>query len=338
MPKSSNQKLKLLYLIDMLKHHSNEEHPMPMTEILKRLEEKGIKAERKSIYDDVIQLNDYGYDIVCVKSKTNGGYYMASRDFELAELKLLVDSIQASRFITAKKSKEMIGKLSALTDEYSAKQLKRQVYVANRVKASNESIFYAVDAIHRAMQENQNITFQYFSWSIEKKMEPRHEGKYYEVSPWMLTYQEEEYYLVAYDPGEEKIKHFRVDKMLSVSPVKQKRKGGELFESSDVASYSRKTFSMYSGEKQVVTICFENRLIGVVIDRFGKDIDIRVRDDNHFSIRVSIEVSPTFYGWLTTLGNGAYIMAPEAVRSGYANHLKQTLSNYETKCEITNRS
>lgn len=333
MPKSANQKLKLLYLIDMLKLHSNEEHPMPMSEILSRLEAEGIKAERKSIYDDIAQLKDYGYDIECFKSKTNGGYYMASQDFELAELKLLVDSIQASKFVTAKKSKDLIAKLSALTDEYSAKQLKRQVYVANRVKASNEAIFYAVDAIHRAMQENCNIEFQYYNWTIEKKLVPRREGQVYEVSPWMLSYQDEEYYLVAYDPLEEKVKHFRVDKIMNVSISKKKRSGHEIFEKTDVADYSRKTFSMYSGKQQSVTVCFDNKLIGVVLDRFGKDVDLRVRDENHFSARINIEVSQTFFGWLTTLGDGAYIMAPEEVRTSFADHLNRTLVHYQTKIE-----
>ncbi len=328
MPKLSNQKLKMLYLIDMLKHHSNEEHPMPMSEILSRLDGVGIKAERKSIYDDVAQLVDYGYDIACVKSKTKGGYYMASQDFELPELKLLVDAVQASRFITTKKSKELIAKLSELTDEYSAKQLKRQVYVVNRIKASNESIYYAIDAIHRAMQENVNIRFQYFAWNMKKEMELRHGGMYYEVSPWMLSYQEEEYYLVAYDKAENKVKHFRVDKMMNVSSTEEKRSGKVFFENEDVADYSRKTFSMYSGEEQQVTICFENHLMGVAIDRFGKDIDVRVRDENHFSIRVSIEVSQTFFGWLTTLGAGAYIMGPESVKNQYALHLKNILENY----------
>lgn len=328
MPKSSNQKLKMLYLIDMLKQHSNEEHPLPMTEILSRLDDEGIKAERKSIYDDVAQLVDYGYDIACVRSKNKGGYYMASQDFELPELKLLVDAVSASRFITTKKSQELIAKLSKLTDEYSAKQLKRQVYVVNRIKASNESIYYAIDVIHKAMQENVNIRFQYFAWNIKKEMELRHEGMYYEVSPWMLSYLEEEYYLVAYDKLEKKVKHFRVDKMLNVSSTEEKRSGKDLFQNADVADYSQKTFSMYSGEEQQVTICFENHLMGVVIDRFGKDVDVRVRDKDHFSIRVSIEVSQTFFGWLTTLGSGAYIMAPESVKNQYVTHLKNIFGNY----------
>lgn len=329
MPKSSNQKLKMLYLIDILKKHSNEEHPMPMAEILRRLDEVGIKAERKSIYDDVNQLVDYGYDIVCVKSKTKGGYYMASLDFELPELKLLVDAVQASRFITTKKSKEMITKLSELTDEYSAKQLKRQVYVANRIKASNESIFYAVDAIHRAMQDNVNIQFQYCSWTVDKKLEPRHDGQVYEVSPWMLTYKEEEYYMVAYDLLDQKTKHFRVDKMVNVQVTGTKRSGVEIIGNEDVADYSQKTFSMYSGEKQLVTICFHKSLCGVAIDRFGQEVDFRKRDDEHVSIRVSIEVSQTFFGWLTTLGDGAYILAPEDVKQQYAKHLEKILTKYK---------
>lgn len=329
MAKSPNQKLKLLYLLKILTEQSDENHCLSAQALIDALSAYDIKAERKSIYDDIAQLIDFGYDIVLVKAKTGGGYYLAGREFELAELKLLVETVQASRFLTVKKSRELISKIEKLASRAEAGQLQRQVYVANRIKTANESIYYIVDDIHRAIQNNEQISFQYLEWNLDKELVPRKEGKVYQISPWALTCKDENYYLIAHDEEENKIKHFRVDKLGQVKVLEGvKRQGAELFEKFDIADYANKTFGMYGGREETVTLEFENRLIGVVMDRFGKEAAVRRRDEEHFSVRVRVAVSGQFFGWLTGLGVGARIAAPDEVTEEYRKYLRQVLGQY----------
>lgn len=329
MARSGNQKLKLLYLLKILTEQSDEEHCMSAQALIEALAAYEIKAERKSIYDDIAQLIDFGYDIVLVKAKTGGGYYLAGRDFELAELKLLVETVQASRFLTVNKSRELISKIEKLASKAEAGQLQRQVYVANRIKTANESIYYVVDDIHRAIQNNRQISFQYLEWNLNRELVPRRDGKPYQVSPWALTCKDENYYLIAHDSEEDKIKHFRVDKMAKIQVLEEtKREGAALFERFDIADYANKTFGMYSGQEETVTLLFENHLIGVVMDRFGKEVAVRIRDEAHFSVRVRVAVSGQFFGWLTGLGEGAVITAPISVQEAYRIHLEKTLAQY----------
>lgn len=332
MPKSPNQKLKLLYLVKILTEQTDEEHCLSAQALIEALGIYGIKAERKSIYDDIAQLIDFGYDIVLVKAKTGGGYYLAGRDFELAELKLLVETVQASRFLTQKKSRELISKIEKLASKAEAGQLQRQVYVANRIKTANESIYYIVDDIHRAVQNNEQITFQYLEWNLEKELVPRKDGKNYRGSPWALTCKDENYYLIAHDSESDSIKHFRVDKMGQIKVLTGvPREGAELFERFDIAAYANKTFGMFGGREEVVTLIFENRFIGVVLDRFGKEVPIRRRDDEHFSVRVQVALSGQFYGWLTGLGVGAKIIAPAGVLEEYKDYLGEVHAQYTRK-------
>lgn len=329
MAKSPNQKLKLLYLVKILTEQSDEDHCLSAQALIDALAAYDIKAERKSIYDDIAQLNDFGYDIVLVKSKSGGGYYLAGRDFELAELKLLVETVQASRFLTVKKSRELIGKIEKLASKAEAGQLQRQVYVANRIKTANESIYYIVDDIHRAIQNNEQIFFQYLEWNLAKELVPRRDGRQYRVSPWALTCKDENYYLIAHDGEEDKIKHFRVDKMGKIEILEGvKREGAALFERFDIADYANKTFGMYGGQEETVTLEFENRFIGVVIDRFGKDVPVRQRDEEHFTVRVNVAVSGQFFGWLTGLGAGARIVSPGEVAQAYRDHLEDVIAQY----------
>ena len=327
MAKSSHQKLKLLYLLKILTEQSDEEHCLSAQALIDALADYEIRAERKSIYDDIAQLIDFGCDIVLVKAKTGGGYYLAGRDFELAELKLLVETVQASRFLTVNKSRELISKIEKLASKAQAGQLQRQVYVANRVKAANESIYYVVDDIHRAIQNNRQISFQYLEWNLDRELVPRRNGKPYQVSPWALTCKDENYYMIAHDSEEDKIKHFRVDKMAKIEVLAdRKREGAALFERFDIADYSNKTFGMFGGKEETVTLLFENSLIGVVMDRFGREAAVRRRDEGHFSVRVQVAVSGQFFGWLTGLGPGAGILAPSSVVEAYRSHLEETLA------------
>lgn len=328
MAKSQFQKAKLIYILDMLRESTDEEHAISTKEIIDRLKGYGIHADRKTIYADIEELANMGYDILKRDSRNGGGYYLASREFELAELKLLVDAVQATRFITPKKSRELIQKLEKLTSKHEAVQLQRQVYVAGRSKAENESIYYNVDAIHKAIQNDVQLEFVYLMWTPEKKLVPRRGKQSYRVSPWALLWQEENYYLAAFDEEAQLIKHYRVDKMGSVKLLTEKRAGKELFDGLDVAQYSSRTFGMFGGEQTQVTLQMRNELAGVMIDRFGRDIPIRKKDENTFTLRLTVSVSQQFYGWLAGLGPDARIVAPKEAVEGYRDYLLSDLEYY----------
>ncbi len=329
MAKSAYQKLKLLYILKVLTEKTDEAHCLSAQDIITELAAYGISAERKSIYDDMECLIHFGYDIVYVKARSGGGYYLGSREFELAELKLLVDAVQSSRFITQKKSRELISKIEKLAGPHEGKQLQRQVFVAGRVKTENESIYYNVDRIHKAIQDNAPITFTYLAWNVKKELIPRHNGKKYRISPWALTWQDENYYLIAYDDEEERIKHFRVDKMSRIQELTgEVRKGGDAFQAFDVAEYTNKTFGMFGGEQEIVTLQFPEDMVGIVLDRFGKDVDIRKTGEGVISVRVKAAVSGQFYGWLTGLGKRVMVLGPYHVREGYIHFIEQIMENY----------
>lgn len=313
MPKGTNQKLKLYYLAQIMVNNTDDEHAMTLQDIKNALEYYDITADRKSLYDDLNVLRDMGLDILGEQRGRSYYYHVGKKKFELAELKLLVDAIQSSKFITAKKSHELIKKLESFTSRYEAAQLQRQVVVAGRIKTMNESIYYNVDAIHSAIATNHKIRFQYFQWNIKKQMELRHDGQFYEVSPWALTWDDENYYLVGYDAQAEKIKHYRVDKMRKLTIMDDKREGKEYFKQFNLAAYAKKNFGMFGGEEENVRIQFSNDLVGVVIDRFGKDIIISPIDDEHFTVNVNVAISSQFFGWVFALGMGVKILSPSSV-------------------------
>lgn len=320
MAKSAGQKLKLLYIVKLLSESTDEKHPASTADIIAYLDANGIHSERKSIYDDIEKLCEFGYDIIQVHSRLGGGYYMAGRDFELAELKLLVDAVQSSRFITTRKSRSLIKKLERMAGKHDAGKLQRQVYVAGRIKTENESIYYNVDNIHRAIQENKQISFQYLDWNLKKELVPRANADR-TVSPWALIWREENYYLAAFDSVDNVMKHFRVDKMGKVKVLERKREGMEQFSQVDPALYTNQTFGMYSGDEESVTLQFPNRLVGVVLDRFGREADIRPMTDRIFRVRVKVAVSGQFFGWLAGIGREAVVISPPSVREQYSRWL-----------------
>lgn len=321
MAKSANQKLKLYYLLQILQEKTDDEHAITMPEILEELKKHDISAERKSIYADLRDLEALGFDIFGEKIGSSYQYRLGSREFELAELKLMVDLIQSSKFITVKKSNELIKKLEKLCSQYDAKKLQRQVFVQDRVKTMNESIYYTVDGIQAAITENKMIRFQYFQWNTKKEMELRHDGEYYEVSPWLLSFNDENYYLIAFDEKSKKIKHYRVDKMIHMTMLNKGREGKEIFENYNTATYSSKNFGMFGGEEESVKILFPNHLVGVFIDRFGKDIMVVPKEEGYSSVTVSVAVSRQFYGWIFGLGNEVKILGPQHV----VDEMKQVL-------------
>ena len=231
----------------------------------------------------------------------------------MAELKLLVDAIQASKFITERKTNTLIKKLEKLVSKYDAMKLQRQVYVSGRIKTMNESIYYTIDAIHHAISENKKIKFQYFQWNVKKEMELRHDGAFYHISPWGLSWDDENYYLVGYDSAAGKIKHYRVDKMLHIKMTEEAREGREHFKKLDMADYSKKSFGMFGGKEQRVKLLVDNHMAGVIIDRFGKDLMMIPSGNDQFIVNVDVHVSGQFLGWIISLGEGVKIVAPDEV-------------------------
>lgn len=328
MARGMNQKLKLLYLLDILNMYTDDTHPITMQEIVQRLSEYGVNAERKSLYTDLEELRRYGADIIGEKDGQGFHYYIGNREFELAELKLLVDAVQSSRFITKRKSSELIQKLSGLTSKYHADDLKHQVYVAGRVKTMNESIYYNVDLIHSAISDNVKVRFLYYAWDEHKKQVVKRNGAFYSVSPWGLAWNEENYYLIGFDDETESIRYFRVDKMKQLAHMEEQRVGREQFESVDMAAYSKKRFGMFDGEETEVELLCENYMAGVLIDRFGENTPFLKRDDGHFLAIVSVAVSIQFLGWVMALGDGVKIIGPEWVVEQMRNEVRRLYGMY----------
>lgn len=328
MAKSQNQKLKLLYLWEYLTQQTSEEHPVSIKQIIAYLESQDIAAERKAIYDDLELLRYWGLDIIQVGESRSTAYYVGSRDFELPELKLMVDSVQSSKFITEKKTIALIKKIEQLTNAFDAQLLSRQVFVANRIKTMNESIFYNVDAIHSAIAANKKLQFHYFEYTVTKERRLRHDGAFYHISPFALTWDDENYYMVGYDSEMERIRHFRVDKMIDISSLDEERDGQDAYAKMDLALYARKTFGMFVGEDKKVTLRFENSLVGPVIDRFGKEIMIIPDGDEHFKFTADVAVSPQFFAWICGFGTQAEIIGPAEVVSEFAKHIRSIADQY----------
>lgn len=310
--KGDNQKLKMLYLMKIFCEETDDEHALTMPQIIAKLESNGVNADRKTLYQDFALLRDFGMDIIASQEGRNHYYHLGSRDFELPELKLLVDSVQSAKFITDRKSAELIRKLESLVSKYEGKQLHRQVIISGRIKTMNESIYYNVDKLHEAIGSGRQIRFKYFDWNLKKEMEPRYDGMWYKVSPWALMWDDEKYYLVAYDSKHETITHYRVDKMMTLEILDEARKGQEEFKAVDVPRYTNMLFGMFGGDETKVTLEAENNMVGVMIDRFGKDIIIVPVDDEHFQTTVSVAVSKHFLGWIMSL-DGVKIVAPVRV-------------------------
>ncbi len=324
MAKGANQKKKLFCILELLEHESDELHPVSTERIIEFLAANAISAERKSIYDDMQVLQDLGYDVVSCGRK---GYYLGAREFELAELKLLVDAVQSSKFLTEKKSRELIKKLERFCSRHEAGKLQRTVQVLDRVKTMNESVLYLVDTLHEAIAENRMISFRYMKWDGKKKLVPRHEGKRYLVSPYILMWEEENYYLVAYDEEANGRRYYRVDKMADIKIEDAFRTHGEEF-SENAALLSKKTFGMYDGKEERVRLSFEEPLLGVVLDRFGTDVILLEKEEERYEAAVDVQVSQQFFGWVCGV-SGVTIAEPKHVAEAYRAHLKRQCENYE---------
>ena len=315
MPKGTNQKLKLYRLAQIMLENTDDEHYITMPEIMEELGKYEVTADRKTIYADLRDLSVLGIEVEGEPIGNRYHYRVVNRPFELPELKLLVDSVQSAKFITKKKTNELIKKIEKLAGKFEASQLQRQVFVAGRVKTMNDSIYRNVDHLHAAISENSQIQFHYFQWNVKKEAELRKGGAFYKVSPWALTCSDGNYYLVAYDEQEEKIKHFRVDKMLDIQMTEEKRLGREVFNEFDTAVYDKKMFGMFGGTEERVKLLCDNELANVILDRFGRDVNLIPKGEKQFTVNVDVAVSRQFVFWVMGLGDGAKIVAPESVVS-----------------------
>ena len=311
MSRGTNQKFKFTYLMQVMLEKTDDEHALTLNQILEELDKYDVTAERKSIYADFQDMEKFGIEIIKEQIGRETYYHVGTRDFELAEVKLLIDAIQCAKFITERKSRELIKKVKGFVSKYQAEQIQRQVFVHGRIKTMNESIYYSVDEIHNAIEHNRKIHFKYFSWQPDMSQYILNKGEWFTVSPWALAWDDEYYYMVGYDDFSKTVKHYRVDKMLKPHAIDQRREGAEQFRDLDMAAYSKATFGMYGGEKKRVKFHLHNSMCGVFIDRFGKDITFHKLDDRHSELNVDVFISPQFYGWVFGLGKHVQLMGPE---------------------------
>lgn len=334
MARSAYQKLKPLYIMNYLLQNSDEDHLVSMGQLIEHLASHGIPSERKSVYDDIEALRVFGLDIVQGGSGKNAGYYIANRSFELPELKLLVDSVQSSKFITHKKTATLIKKIETLASIHEAQLLNRQVFVKNRIKTMNESIYYNIDAIQSGISQNKKIQFKYFEYTVQKTRHYRKDGAFYVVSPFAMTWDDENYYLVAFDSQTGIIKHYRVDKMTEISSTEEDRDGLDAYQALDMAVYARKVFGMFSGEEESVQLRFENHLVGAVLDRLGQEVFIIADGDDHFTVRADVVVSPQFFAWVTGFGAAAQIIGPDDVVEKMRQHINSVAALYSPAGQV----
>ena len=330
MSRQDGQKTKILALLDLLEKQTDDQHHLTVPKMVEMLNSHyDIPAERKSVYNDLDALIQYGCNIEQQRGR-GGGYWLANREFELPELKLLVDAVQSSRFITEKKSRILIEKLEGLTSIWQAKELHRQVFVSGRVKSDNEANLYAVDTLHQAIADDRKVTFQYFHWNAEGKKIYHH--KEYRVSPWALAWENDYYYLIAYQDYAQPvgIRHYRVDRMHHVSMLDEPRSGKQIYDGLDLTAYIQRHFNMYGSDNiQMVTLRCSNNIASTIMDRFGPNtIRVPQEDGEHFHINVKVAISRQFFGWVCGLSPLVTIHGPESVREEFRQHLRQMEQDY----------
>lgn len=319
---------KVLHILRVLWEESDEQHPVSATYIARRLEERDVACERKSVYAYLDILEDFGLDVVRVSK----GAYLATRWLELPELLLLADAMRASHSITERKSQELIRKLSEMLSCYQGKEFLAMTRGVNAVKAENESIYYSIDAIRMAMEKNRQVTFQYANWNRHKELELRHGGKWYQVSPWKLCWERERYYLVGYEEASSMTKYFRIDKIRNLQGIEKPRSGEDISVESECKERKQENatvFGMFQGIETEVVLNANQNLLGTIMDRFGRDVWLHMVDERNFRMKAMIQVSNQFYGWLVGLGRGVQIVEPAWVKEQYCQLLRDILSDTE---------
>lgn len=307
-------KSRILFLQRYLYDHTDDENVVTTNDIIAILKEHGFQANRHTVQDDIAVLNDSGFDIITTKGAHSNSYHFGFRTFELPELKMLVDAVASARFISATKSTSLISKLATLTSRNLAPRLTSKIYTAKRTKTTRNSIFQIMDRISRAIDKKKKITFQYFEYSPTKKKALRHDGEWYINSPYALVWNEDRYYLVGYSDKWQKVVTFRIDRMKMPEIMKDDAVPAQGFDPSD---YADKTIRMYSGKEQTVTLRCKNTRMNNLVDKFGLAFDTREDTAGTFLADVTVETSPTFYGWLFQYAGDIEIVSPEDVRREY---------------------
>ncbi len=325
MPKSDNQKLKILYILDYLQKNSHEDNPVRANELIAMLNSHNISCDRKTVYSDIQALQDYGVDIISIPGK-NGGYFIGQRIFEPYELKLLIDAVQSSRYLTESKSRELIAKLCAQCNEQDAMLMKRTVLIAGRVKSMNESIYYNVDAIQDAIAQNRQITFRYFDWDMGGKR--RYREKEYYASPYGLCQDNENCYLLAYSQRHG-ITSYRVDRMTNIRTTDEPRIPCPELTGKALVEHANRLFQMFAGDDVNVKLRFHKELLNVVIDRFGRDTMLIPDGPDHFNFTVKVAVSPMFLSWVIGFGSKAQVLYPQSVVEQCKALCQEVMSQYQ---------
>ncbi len=323
-----NSKIKLLYILKYLHQHTDDNHYVTANDVVKYLKNIGWDVNRRTVINDISLLSQYGIDIVETKS-TQNRYQIASRIFELSELKLLVDAVQSSRFITETQSKTIIEKLTSLTSKYNAKDLNRSLYVDKRVKPLNETVLYTVDLLQECINTKKTITFQYYNYNEKKERILKHKGQVYEFCPYDLIWNDDSYYVIGFSFSHAKVVKFRVDRIHNpqVSEVVYVSKP----KTYNISKYSKEVFQMFDGKLYEVKLKCQNHLMNIIIDRFGENVKTEHYDIKNFIVTVEISVSPTFYSWLFTFSDGITILSPNEVREEYKYKLNKALNNTISK-------
>ena len=302
----------LKYLWD----NTDETHTVSIKELKDHLYENGVHADRKTIVKDLESLTEFGLDVVKTRS-TQNQYFLATRHFEGPEVKMLIDAVQSARFLTKRKSKELINKLSNFVAPSQASVIKRHLYVDERNKTCNEAVYIITDSIQNAIIDKQKICFQYFDYDISGKQTLRQKGDRYIVSPYDLIWSNDTYYLAGFHEKKGIVAKFRVDRMLNLKILEDKAAAKP--KGYSVAEFFDQEFSMFDGEDCVVTLLCENSLINSIIDRFGKSVRPKIVDDNHFKITVTVDLSSLFYGWVFASEGRMKIVSPKEAINGFKN-------------------
>lgn len=321
MAKPENHKIKLVVLLDILRMYSDEENPMSTHAIIERLSEYGIETGRKALYDDINTLNEFGYEILTIKSRSNL-YYIVDRSFDAAELKILVDAVQAANFITEKKTKELTNKIAMLAGTHKAKLLTKNIVYSDTAKHSNEKIYYSVDEIDRAIMNKKKIAFTYFELDCHGQRKYRKNGEKYVVNPVSLIFNENKYYLTCYNDKYMNLANYRVDRMDKVEMLPDDITPSACAEDFNAHRHTKQVFSMYTGETEKVTFEVNAKALDVIFDRFGEKTKFAYLNEDTFKFSANVSVSPTFFAWCVGLGKNLRILAPQSVKDEYTKYLK----------------
>ncbi len=315
-------KSRVLFLLRYLYNNTDDDHSISTNDLIVILLENGFSANRKTLRDDVDMLVNAGYEILVDKEGKTNTYHYGSRTFELPELKMLVDAVSSSRFISAEKSDVLIQKLTSLASKYEARELTAKIFTADRIKANNSKIFLITDIVSRAIEQGKKVSFQYYDYLPNKEKVFRNNGEVYIISPYALIWSDDRYYMVGYSEKRQDLSPFRVDRMAIPEILEEEVIENKAFNPAD---YANKVIQMYSGPEQTVKLRCENDTMRSIIDKFGENIHVDVMDEKHFVASVQVQTSRTFYAWVFTFGGEIEILEPEDVREAYLNGARKIL-------------